>query len=89
MCVAKHAQITKNNKLAISLQHVKKEVNGETNIPKVHKKSILQCLYHIPKKVRDEVDLFDADKYQSFPTVDFNSFGVKVFYKTIDMIMKM
>ena len=86
--MVRHVQITKNNKFAISLQHVKKEVNDETNIPKVHKKSILQCLYHIPKKVRDEVDFFDADKHQSFPTVDFNSFGIKVFYNMIDMIMK-
>ena len=30
------------------------------------KKASLQCLYNIPKKVRDEVDFFDADKHQSF-----------------------
>ena len=29
--------------------------------PKFSKK---QCLYNIPKKVRDEVDFFDADKHQ-------------------------
>ena len=86
--MVRHVQITKNNKFAISLQHVKKEVNDETNIPKVHKKSILQCLYHIPKKVRDEVDFFDADKHQSFLTVDFNTLGIKVFYNVIGMIMK-
>ena len=28
MCTARHAHITQNNKLAISLQHLKKEVNG-------------------------------------------------------------
>ena len=27
MCVARHAQITKNNKFAISLQHIEKEVS--------------------------------------------------------------
>ena len=86
--MVRHVQITKNNKFAISLQHVKKEVNDETNIPKVHKKSILQCLYHIPKKVRDEVDFFDADKHQSFLTVDFNTLGIKFFYNVTGMIMK-
>ena len=86
--MVRHVQITKNNKFAISLQHVKKEVNDETNIPKVHKKSILQCLYHIPKKVRDEVDFFDADKHQSFLTVHFNTLGIKVFYNLTGMIMK-
>ena len=27
MCVAKHAQIAQNNKFAISLQHIKKDVS--------------------------------------------------------------
>ena len=31
MCVARHAQITQNKKFAISLQHLKKEVNDEVN----------------------------------------------------------
>ena len=48
----------------------------------------LQCLYNIPKKVRDEVDFFDADKHQSFLTVYFNTLGIKVFYNVTDMIMK-
>ena len=42
----------------------------------------------IPKKVRNEVDFFDADKHQSFLTVDFNTLGIKVFYNVIGMIMK-
>ena len=34
-----------------------------SSIPKVlKKKTSLKCLYNIPKKVRDEVDFFDADK---------------------------
>ena len=59
-----------------------------SSIPKVPKKASLQCLYNIPKKVRDEVDFFDADKHQSSLTVDFNTFGIKVFDNLIGMIMK-
>ena len=59
-----------------------------SSIPEVPKKASLQCLYNIPKKVRDEVDFFDADKHQSFLTVDFNTLGIKVFYNVIGMIMK-
>ena len=54
----------------------------------VLKKAILQCLYNIPKKVRDEVDLFDAEKHQNFLTVDFNTLGIKVFFNVIGVIMK-
>ena len=59
-----------------------------SSIPKVSKKSSLQCLYNIPKKVRDEVDIFDTDKHQNFLTVDFNTFGIRVFFNVTDMIMK-
>ena len=31
MCVARHAQITQNNKFAISLQYLKKEVSDEVD----------------------------------------------------------
>ena len=31
MCVAGHAQITQNNKFAISLQHLKKELSDEVD----------------------------------------------------------
>ena len=44
--------------------------------PKFPKKGILQCLYNIPKKVVTEVDFFDADKHQSFITVDFNTLDI-------------
>ena len=54
----------------------------------VPKKASLQCLYNIPKKVRDEVDFFDADKHQSFLTDDFNTLGIKVFCNVAGMIMK-
>ena len=58
-----------------------------SSIPKVPKISSLQCLYNIPKKVRNEVDFFDVDKHQSFLPVDFNTLGIKFFYKVIGMIM--
>ena len=56
--------------------------------PKFPKKTSLQCFRNILKKARDEADFFDADKYQSFLTVDFNTLGIKVFYNVIGMIMK-
>ena len=59
-----------------------------SSIPKVLKKAILQCLYNIPKKVRGEVDFFDAEKHENFLTVDFNTLGIKVFYNVIGVIMK-
>ena len=31
MCVARHAEITQNDKFAISLQYLKKEVNDEVD----------------------------------------------------------
>ena len=59
-----------------------------SSIPKVPKKASFRCLYNIPNKVKDEVDFFDADKQQSFLTVDFNTLGIKVFYIVTGMIMK-
>ena len=59
-----------------------------SSISKVPKKSSSQCLYNISEKVRDEVDFFNADKHQSFLTVDFNTLGIKVFYNLIDMAIK-
>ena len=40
------------------------------SIPEVTIKESLQCLYNIPKKVRDKVYFFDAEKHQSLLTVD-------------------
>ena len=45
------------------------------NIPKVPKLASLQCLYNISKK-KLEIKLI-------FLQVDFNPFGIKVFYKVI------
>ena len=60
-----------------------------SSIPKVSKLSSLQCFYNIPKKkVRNEVDFFHVDKHRSFLPVDFNTLGIKVFYKVIGMIVK-
>ena len=50
----------------------------------------MYCLYNVSKKeVKDEVEFLDPDKHQSFLWVDFSTLGIKVFYKIIDMIMKM
>ena len=58
-----------------------------SSFPEVPKKASLQCLYNIPKTVRDGVDFFDADKHQSFLTDDFYTLGIKVFYNGTAMIM--
>ena len=43
MCMARHAQITQNNKFAISLLYLKKEVNNEVHSLNTDKqKSLLQ-----------------------------------------------
>ena len=59
-----------------------------SSIPEGPKKASLQCLYNIPKKVRDKVGFFNTDKHQSFLTFDFNTLGIKVFYNVTGMIMK-
>ena len=56
--------------------------------PKFPKKQVWNVFTISPKKVRDEVDFFDADKHQSFLTVDFNTLGIKVFHSATGMIMK-
>ena len=43
MCLARHAQITQNNKFAISLEYLKKEVSNEVDILHADKyESLLQ-----------------------------------------------
>ena len=43
VCVSRHAQVTQNNKFAISLQYLKKEVSDEVDFLHVDKhKSFLQ-----------------------------------------------
>ena len=59
-----------------------------SSISEVPKKASLQCLYNITKKVRNEVDIFDADKHQRFLAVDFSTLGIKVFYSVTGMIMQ-
>ena len=56
--------------------------------PKCPKYQVCNAFTISLKKVRNEVDFFAIDKYQSFLPVDFNTLGVKVFYKAIGMIMK-
>ena len=56
--------------------------------PKFPKYQICNAFTISLKKVRNEVDFFDVDKHQSFLPVDFNTLGIKFFYKVIGMIMK-
>ena len=47
-------------------------------------------LQRLNKEVRDEVDFLHADKHQSFLQVDFNTLGIKVFYKLmLSLLMDM
>ena len=105
--MSRHAQITQNNKFAISLQYLKKEVSDEIDFLHADKhESLLQIdtmtligivkhsqssqnskftmsLQYFKKEVRDKVDFLHADKHQSFLQGDFNTFGIKVYYKVI------
>ena len=45
--------------------------------------SFAMPLQYLRKDVRDEVDFLHADKHQSFLQVDFNTLGIKDFYKVI------
>ena len=56
--------------------------------PKFPKMNICNVFTISLKNVRDEVDFFDADKHQSFLTVDFNTLCMKVFCNVTGMIMK-
>ena len=43
MCVTRHSQISQNNKFALSLQYLKKEVNDEVNFLRVDRhESLIQ-----------------------------------------------
>ena len=57
MCVARHAKISQNNKFAISLKYVKKEVNHEVHFLHAYEhESFLQI----------DTMIFDGDG-QAFP----------------------
>ena len=54
--------------------------DGQT-FPKFLKQQVCN-VFTIKREVRDEVHFLHADKYQSFLQVDFNTLGIKVFYKS-------
>ena len=60
MCVARHAQITQNNKFTISLQYFKKEDSDEVDFLHVHKHTIF---------LKIDTMVFDGDgeTFQKFP----------------------
>ena len=49
---------------------------GWSRIPNFVKIASLQ---YLTKEVRDEVDFLHVDENQSFPQVDFDTLGIKVF----------
>ena len=109
--MARHAQITQNNNLGISLHYLMKEVSDEVVFLHADKyERLLQTvtmilmgmvrhsqssqnskfvisLQYIKKEVRDEVDFLHADKHQNFLQVDFNTFGIKVSYRVILLLL--
>ena len=93
--MTRHAQITQNNKLSISLQYLKKELGDEVDflhaekhesLPKFPKERVCNIFTISQEKVKDGVNFFDADKHQSFLKVYFSTLGIKVFYK-VDLII--
>ena len=70
MCVARHAQITKNNKFAISLQYLKKEVSDEVDFLHADKH---ESLLHI-----DTMILMGTLKH--FQNIQSNKFAISLQY---------
>ena len=103
--IARHAQITQNKKVAISVQYRKKEVNDEVNLLKVdtiilmgmvkhfqssQNSTFAMSLQYLQKKVRDQVDFLHADQHQSGLQVDLYNLGTKVSHKVIlSLLMSM
>ena len=88
-----HAHITQNNKVAISLQYIKKEVSDKIGFSHVDKHrgavkhsqsaqniKFAMALQYLQKQVRDEVEFLHADKHQNFLQVYFTTLVVKVSY---------
>ena len=44
-------------------------------------------LQHLKKDFRDEVDLLQADKHQSLLQVDFKTFGIKISYRVVLLLL--
>ena len=44
-------------------------------------------LQYLKKEAKDEVNFLRADKHQSFLKVDFNTLGIKIFYKVYIVII--
>ena len=44
-------------------------------------------LQYLKKQIRNEVDILDADKHQSYLKIDFNTLGIKVSYKVILLLL--
>ena len=77
---ASHAQSTQNNKFAISLQYLKKNVKDETDffMCVIRRAQIRQnnkfaiSLQYLEKEVSDKADFLHADKCQIFLQVNFS-----------------
>ena len=70
VCVIKHAQNTQNNKFAISLQYLKKDVNDEVDFLHADKpKGLLQI----------DIMIFDGDS-QAFPNFQNSKFSMSLQY---------
>ena len=92
--MARHAQITQNNKSYISLQYLKKEVGADEHeiFLQIDPMNFVGNGAAFPKlpnskfaleDVRHEVDFLQAYKHQIFLQVDLITFSINVSYKVI------
>ena len=52
-----------------------------------HNSKFAVSLQHLKKDFRDEVDLLQADKHQSLLQFDFKTFGIKVSYRVVLLLL--
>ena len=62
------------------------DVDGQA-FPKFPKQQVCNVFQYLKIEVRDKVDFLLADKHESFLQVDFNTWGIKIFYKVILLLL--
>ena len=101
-CMARHAQITPNNKFAITLQY-QEVIDKRESLLQIDTTILMGMVQHsqscrnskftmsiqyLEKDVKDEVDFLHTDKHQSVLRVYFDTLGIRVSYKlTLWLVM--
>ena len=93
--MARHAQITPNNKFAITLQY-QEVIDKRESLLQIDTTILMGMVQHsqscrnskftmsiqyLEKDVKDEVDFLHTDKHQSVLRVYFDTLGIRVSYK--------